>query len=137
MPKTSSLERRSPGDERTSLTGQGAISDELDENGKRKLPPKHTGTRFKAVGNMVLAMRRFQASLNPTVTFGKPSSSAGGSVSSGGTADAEATSEPRGPQGRGGPLDAANRGKLQRVNTPTNRNRMALIMQKLPDPVET
>lgn len=60
MPKTSSLERPSPGDERTSLTGQGAVSDELDENGKRKLPPKHTGTRFKAVGTMVLAMRRFQ-----------------------------------------------------------------------------
>lgn len=50
---------------------------------------------------------------------------------------AEATSELRGSQGRGGPLDVANRGKLQRVNTPTNRNRMALIMQKLPDPVET
>jgi hypothetical protein len=55
------LQRPSPG-ERTALTGQqGAqASDELDAHGKRKLPPLPTGSRFKAVGTMVLAMKRFQ-----------------------------------------------------------------------------
>jgi hypothetical protein len=125
------LQRPSPG-ERTALTGQqGAqASDDVDAHGKRKLPPLPTGSRFKAVGTMVLAMKRFQASLNPTVTFGKPSSSAGGSVSSTGTAGAEATSTPqRGPQ------NPANRGKLQRSNTPNSRNRMALVFTPLPDEV--
>jgi hypothetical protein len=55
------LQRPSPG-ERTALTGQqGAqASDEVDAHGKRKLPPLPTGSRFKAVGTMVLAMKRFQ-----------------------------------------------------------------------------
>jgi hypothetical protein len=140
MKNAPQLDKPSPG-ERTALTGQHGThaSDEVDAHGKRKLPPLPTGSRFKAVGTMVLAMKRFQgaqqgpslplcssycscpedpnhafacnlldtcaavalqrghcnklsiaASLNPTVTFGKPSSSAGGSVSSTGTAVSEA-----------------------------------------------
>ena len=55
------LQRPSPG-ERSALTGQqGAqASDDVDAHGKRKLPPLPTGSRFKAVGTMVLAMKRFQ-----------------------------------------------------------------------------
>jgi hypothetical protein len=42
----------------------------------------------------------------------------------------EATSAPlRGPQ------NPANRGKLQRSNTPSSRNRMALVFTPLPDEV--
>lgn len=136
MHNANPLEKASQG-ERASLTSQDAPdSTDADVNGKRKTPPLHTGNRFKAVGTMVLAMRRFQgelraraaprealakhvvwqfscmvfasaavphasistiscnmsissypaASLNPTVTFGKQTSSAGGSVSSSGAA---------------------------------------------------
>lgn len=132
MPNSNALQKDSQG-ERASLTGQTAPdSTDADVNGKRKEPPAATGTRFKAVGTMVLAMRRFQASLNPTITFGKQTSSAGGSASSSGAVSPgpEASSVPRGP------MNAANRGKLQRTNTPTSRNRMALVMQPLPDVVD-
>jgi len=33
--------------------------------------PEKSKTTFKALGNVVLAMKRFQASLNPTYTYGK------------------------------------------------------------------
>jgi hypothetical protein len=61
MKNAEQLQRPSPG-ERTALTGQqGAhASDEVDAHGKRKLPPLPSGSRFKAVGTMVLAMKRFQ-----------------------------------------------------------------------------
>ncbi len=35
-----------------------------------------------------------------------------------------------------GPKSAANRGKLQRQNTPTSRNRMALVLQPLPTEID-
>ena len=35
---------------------------------------KTTKTSFRALGNVVLAMQRFKASLNPTYTYGKQSS---------------------------------------------------------------
>ncbi len=63
MHNANPLETASQG-ERASLTSQDAPdSTDADINGKRKTPPLHTGNRFKAVGTMVLAMRRFQGEL--------------------------------------------------------------------------
>lgn len=128
---TGSLARDSTKEERSLLADASCPDSSIsaaEHTGKRKEPPKFTGSRFKAVGNVVLAMKRFQgwplpristwyiaplrrfssfssirlsvlpgagtsvlfllraASINPTVTFGKPPSSAGGSGSSGGAA---------------------------------------------------
>mmetsp|Transcript_1656 Transcript_1656/g.4820 ORF Transcript_1656/g.4820 Transcript_1656/m.4820 type:complete len:141 (-) Transcript_1656:948-1370(-) len=97
---------------------------------KRKEHPKSTGKRFKALGNVVLAMRRFQASINPTVTFGTPPSSQNGSAASSGavaaghSGGAEATSVRRGPR------DPGNASKLKRMHT-SSRNRFATVLQPL------
>lgn len=42
--------------------------------------PSSTKGRFKIVGRVVMAMKRFQASLNPTYSYGKRSSDGGGVV---------------------------------------------------------
>ena len=44
----------------------------------KKEPPK---TTFKALGNVVLAMQRFKASLNPTYTYGRQTASPSPSLS--------------------------------------------------------
>lgn len=115
-------------DEHTTLTSPADPEDV--GHGKRKIPPAPTGSRFKAVGTMVLAMRRFQASINPTVTFGKPSSSAGGSASSSGgvkEGTEAVTSAVRGPR------SPSNQGKLQKTaKAESQRNRMATILRPLP-----
>lgn len=49
--------------------------------GKRKKPEYQPG-RFKAVSQLVMAMNRFKASLNPTYTFGKRAGVAGSGVNS-------------------------------------------------------
>lgn len=51
---------------------QGPIKKQKHENasGDAKQPPKAPG-RFKVVSKVVMAMRRFQASLNPTYEYGK------------------------------------------------------------------
>eukprot|EP00877_Chromochloris_zofingiensis_P000010 jgi/Chrzof1/10009/Cz04g23250.t1 len=41
--------------------------------------PSKTAGKFKVMGHLVLAMKRFQASLNPTYTFGKRTSDSGAS----------------------------------------------------------
>lgn len=52
------------------------------EQGSYSLPSPREGTEgkksFKVVGHLVMAMRRFQASLNPTYTFGKRASEQAG-----------------------------------------------------------
>lgn len=48
---------------------------------KRKEPEQHKKPSFKVVGTLVLAMKRFSESLNPTYTYGKRTSSTSGSGS--------------------------------------------------------
>lgn len=71
MKDTEQLQRvsGSNGSERALLSGQPAPENDADAQGKRKLPPAPTGTRFKAVGNMVLAMRRFQGAQQKGLLF--------------------------------------------------------------------
>jgi len=134
-------------EERTSLTGSVELVAEQIEaaetvSSKRKTPPLPTGSRFKVVGHMVLAMQRFQASLNPTVEFGKRPSASGQSAAPGSSSanisssagvkvvhSSDATSEPR-----RGPT-AANAAKLQK-RTFSERGHIAdLVFSPLP-PVE-
>mmetsp|Transcript_13118 Transcript_13118/g.39705 ORF Transcript_13118/g.39705 Transcript_13118/m.39705 type:complete len:190 (+) Transcript_13118:171-740(+) len=123
-------------EERSSLTGAfcpDSSPGSAEATGKRKEHPKFTGSRFKAVAHVVLAMKRFQASINPTVTFGKPPSSNGGSASSSG---AVASAQQQGLEAtspRLGPRNPDNASKLQRCAHSTSRNRFAMVMQPLAD----
>lgn len=53
---------------RSSFDKQADTVEKLSSDAK----PEKPKTTFKALGNVVLAMKRFQASLNPTYTYGKP-----------------------------------------------------------------
>lgn len=52
---------------RSSFDGNSGETSNLEPKKK----PERPKTTFKALGNVVLAMKRFQASLNPTYTYGK------------------------------------------------------------------
>lgn len=55
---------------RRSLDGSAKDTSDIQEKASSEKPR----TTFKALGNVVLAMKRFQASLNPTYTYGKQQS---------------------------------------------------------------
>ena len=60
-------------EERESLTGSPEGADGVESGGvKRKSAPPETGSKFKVVGTMVLAMQRFQGP-RPLPTFVSPS----------------------------------------------------------------
>lgn len=48
-----------------------------DLSGQKRKAPEKKQNRFKVVAQLVMAMQRFQASLNPTYTYGKRPSSSG------------------------------------------------------------
>lgn len=95
----------------------------IDQPAGGEAPKPKAKTSFKALGNVVLAMQRFKASLNPTYTYGKqtPSRSASPSLvstrSGGGTSGAE-----HGETAQTSKLAYSDRG-----------HRASLLLARLPD----
>eukprot|EP00887_Chlorella_sp_A99_P005011 scaffold4.g5011.t1 len=110
MGEGQNVAEQTPAEAEAPLVGPGgetlsAEEEHAGSSGSKRKTPDTLG-RFKVVGQMVLAMQRFKASLNPTYTYGKrPESSLSGGGSRPGstlpTEDAEAAvasvdSTPRG-----------------------------------------
>ncbi|KAI3428532.1 hypothetical protein D9Q98_007355 [Chlorella vulgaris] len=60
------------------VAGAAAVEHSQLSGTKRKEAEPRKKPSFKALGHMVVAMRRFADSLNPTYTYGKRTSSGGG-----------------------------------------------------------
>lgn len=114
--------------EATSSTASAAVS---EVSGKRKDRPKPSSSRFKMVGNVVLAMQRFQASLNPTITFGKGAASPG-QVASSSSHDAIAPASQLSADANSLPSRNSDTSGAPKLRKLQSRNRFATMMQPLP-----
>lgn len=84
-------------------------------------------TSFKALGNVVLAMQRFKASLNPTYTYGKQTPSRSASPSLASTRSGGGTIYSTGGAEHG---EMAQTSKLAHVD---RGHRASLLLARLPD----
>lgn len=86
-------------------------------------PKLKAKTSFKALGNVVLAMQRFKASLNPTYTYGKqtPSRSASPSLAS-----------TRSGGGTGG-VEHGETAQTSKLAFSDRGHRASLLLARLPD----
>ncbi len=94
-----------------------------EEKASLEQPSQKARTSFKALGNVVLAMQRFKASLNPTYTYGRqtPSRSASPSLAS-----------TRSGGGMGG-VEHGETAQTSNIAYADRGHRASLLLARLPD----